>query len=596
MITKKILFYIFSKYSLSMVNYIERINNYSIDKIEKRKCFIFFLRSQKTILLFFFFLIIIKNFFSIIVYRKKFNNLDFNKKTYLFKILKKMKILNSDKSLELFNALISIVTINNEKLEKVKSPKLNIKQHYDCIVIGSGPAGSITGLELINNNKDTIIIEMGSNFNIPSQKHPGDEFYKKWLNSGLSSTVGNATLQYSSGSCLGGGSEINSGLFHNIDTDYLEKIFENKDNYEKYLDVNFQKLLTSNIKHFQSENFQYFKNLHKYVDHGSRKLNWNFENLRKFSTINGNTIIKNSMSNTYLREYNEKGGKILENFEVKKIKLVNNNLIEITAKNKNQNLKLKCNNLFICCGAPYTSKLLKKNKLISKKVNENFHFHPMIKIISKFPEEVNSDNSIDIITTQITEFYPKFLFGNAASGKQFLKIATFGNREAFEDVENNYKKMSIFHSTFSVGHTKVLNIPFLDELLIFNNIDKDEKSLMNDGIKKLIIFLFECGAQYLILCDEKNTKIEQKHIKNIDSILKNIKFNISSVHLLGGLRMSNSKSSALNIYGKVKNMNHNIYVNDSSLLTYDLLRNPQSMIMQVAHINIKNFIDNSKNV
>ena len=104
----------------------------------------------------------------------------------------------------------------------------------------------------------------------------------------------------------------------------------------------------------------------------------------------------------------------------------------------------------------------KKNKLINKDVNEYFHFHPIIKIISKFPEEINSDTSVDVITNQITEFYPRFLFGNAASGKRFLKIATFANKEAFNDVEKNHKKITIFHSSFSEGETKILNIPFLD--------------------------------------------------------------------------------------------------------------------------------------
>ena len=56
--------------------------------------------------------------------------------------------------------------------------------------------------------------------------------------------------------------------------------------------------------------------------------------------------------------------------------------------------------------------------------------------------------------------------------------------------------------------------------------------------------------------------------------------------------MGTDKNSTLDIYGKVKNINHNIYVNDSSLLSYNLLKNPQSMIMQIAHINVKNFLNN----
>ena len=439
MIIKKILKNIFAQYSLSMVNYVEYINDYSINIIKKKKCFLFFLKSQKIILLFFFILIIIKNLFSLIIFRKKFNNLNNIKKNFLFRILKKIKILKSEKSLELFNALISLNIINNEKLKKIKIQNNNFKEHYDCIVIGSGPAGSVTGLELISKKKDTIILEMGSNFDISNQKHPGDEFYTKWKNSGLSSTLGNTMLQYSSGVCLGGGSEINSGLCHNIDVNYLEKIYENKNNFEQYLDKSFFKKYLSDVREFQIENFQYFKNLYKYIENGAEKLNWEYKNLRKFSTIIDQKIEKNSMSKTFLKEYSKKGGKILENFEVKKIKLLKNNLIQITSKNKNNIIKFSCNNLFLCCGAPYTQEILKKNKLINKNINEYFHFHPMIKIISRFPEEVNSDQSIDVITTQITEFYPKFLFGNAASGKQFLKIATFGNKEAFDDVEKNHK-------------------------------------------------------------------------------------------------------------------------------------------------------------
>ena len=595
MILKKIFYNIFSNYSFSMINYIESEYLYSANKYQKKKIFLLFLNSQKIILIYFLFLIIIKNFFSLLLYRKKFNILIYKKKKFLFKILMKMKILQIEKSLELFNALISIETINNEKIKKIKLKKRNFKNEYDCVVIGSGPGGSVTALELINNKKDVLVMEMGSNFNIPNQKHPGDEFYRKWKNSGLSSSLGNTMLQYSSGSCLGGGSEINSGLCHDIDIGYLEKVYGDKSNFKKLLDLNFFKKYVNNIKSYQIDNFKYYKNLYKYIDTGADKLNWSTESLSKFSKIIDNKIVKNSMSRTLLNDYLNKGGAILDNFELKKIKLLKNNKIELITKNKNKKVKLICDNLFICCGAPYSSLILKKNNLIKKKVNDYFHFHPMIKIISKFPKQVNDQNSIDVATTQITQFYPKYLFGNAASGKQFLNIATFNNQNALKDVNNDYKNMTIFHSTFTGGRTKVINIPLLNEPIIFNFINNKEKKLIYEGAKKLIEFLFECGADYLILCDKENTKIFKKDLNSLDKILKNVKFNISSVHLLGGLRMGKNIDDTLDSYGKLKNINHNIYVNDSSLLSYDLLRNPQSMIMQICHINVNNFLTTNKN-
>ena len=61
----------------------------------------------------------------------------------------------------------------------------------------------------------------------------------------------------------------------------------------------------------------------------------------------------------------------------------------------------------------------------------------MFKVIAKYNSKVNSDKSIDVIDSQVTEFFPDFIFGNAASGKQFLKISTFNNSDAYEDVEKN---------------------------------------------------------------------------------------------------------------------------------------------------------------
>ena len=59
----------------------------------------------------------------------------------------------------------------------------------------------------------------------------------------------------------------------------------------------------------------------------------------------------------------------------------------------------------------------------------------MFKVVAKFKDKVNEPRSLDIISSQITEFFPDYIFGNAASGKQFLKISTLNNLQAYKDVE-----------------------------------------------------------------------------------------------------------------------------------------------------------------
>ena len=56
-----------------------------------------------------------------------------------------------------------------------------------------------------------------------------------------------------------------------------------------------------------------------------------------------------------------------------------------------QNKKKKyitCNNVFLCCGSIDNIKILKNNNLLKK--NNKISFHPMIKVVVKFPEKVNS--------------------------------------------------------------------------------------------------------------------------------------------------------------------------------------------------------------
>ena len=103
--------------------------------------------------------------------------------------------------------------------------------------------------------------------------------------------------------------------------------------------------------------------------------------------------------------------------------------------------------------------------------------------------------------------------------------------------------------------------------------------------------MFICNAEYIYLLNEKIT--EYNEIK-IEKILRKNKINLSAVHLLGGLSFGSYKDCSLDINGKIKNINSNIYVNDSFLITENLLKNPQGAILTIAKNNIDNFISMNK--
>ena len=72
--------------------------------------------------------------------------------------LNKIKFLKFEKVLELVHALYALHLLTNEKIKKIEIiPQSNDLDYSENIVIGSGPAGSITANELRKNNFDNSL-------------------------------------------------------------------------------------------------------------------------------------------------------------------------------------------------------------------------------------------------------------------------------------------------------------------------------------------------------------------------------------------------------------------------------------------------------
>jgi len=568
-------------YIIDISNFIEKHihNEEELTKKNYKKIYLSIIKSQLIIKLFISCHIIIYKISTLFLKNKKI-------KLLFFQIFYKYNLFKFQKIVQLTFALKQLSDGNEERL--IKDTKYLNKfvenTYYENIIIGSGPSGCITGLKLSKAGFKTLIIEKGNKYSLPEYKHPISEFQKKWKYAGISGALGNYDFQYSSGECVGGGSEINSGLYHELDAKFLNKLkINNQNNLLTMKDFEWEHLLSKNE---DKKNSLEEKNLKNYFLQGATKLKYKIENLKTFYKNEK----KNSMSKTILEDAVKYGCELLSNTEVIDFKKEGENWnINILFNRKKK--KIFSKRLFLCCGAPYSLNLIKKSNYLKKNFNQDFHFHPMIKLIAKFPEKVNSITNTNVINTQISEFYPNYLFGNAASNLEFLKIFALGNNRVLKDVENNYNYMSIFHVTYSLGTSSFVNLPYIDQNIIRYKFSKNELKIIKEGLHKIINFIFECGAEYIYIQDRKISKVNK--LTNYQEVIENYKYNFSSVHLLGGLKFGNNKDAILNSFGKFKDKNlDNLFVNDSSLLTEKLLKNPQGAIMSIASQNIDQIINN----
>ncbi len=547
---------------------LRNINSYSEFKnLNKKKIYLHICKSDFAIRVFFFLTLKI---FTIC----KFVKLDF---------FKNVPIILSEKVEELVFAIVLLQSKNfNEKLESSNFTISELK--FKNLVIGSGPSGSITAYNLNKFTKDCLLIEGGKSYTIPKSKHPGDEFFYKWRNGGLNSTLFNSKISFSSGFCSGGGSEINSGLFHSPNSVFLENWRKDYNVQEISIEEINKKI--KDIKKICGTSYLEEKNGSSYFFIKGNKINgYKYEHVPSLYD-NKNTLKKNSMSNTYLKEYLDNGGKFLTNFMVKKIKKKSNSWI-VQGTLKNKKIKIDAKNIFLNCGSLETNKIL-----INSSIDGNysdFYFHPMLKVIVEFDKEIQ-DGSQNVHSYQLDNFFPDFIIGEASSGEQFIKIASYKSKYS-EYISKNWKKMSIYHSTFSFGKGKIYKVPFTNEFIYSYKINKKELPIIKKSIKVMCKTLYSGGAKkiYLITNNGLINLNFDSYIEEIERIKKINEIKFSSVHILGGVKSGENSICDFDSWGKFKNSS-GLYVYDSSLINHKLLKNPQGTVMSISNRNVNKFI------
>src|SRR5690242_5755574 len=95
---------------------------------------------------------------------------------------------------------------------------------FEYIIVGSGPGGAVAAYHLAKAGKDVLILEEGQEIS-PDQCRPYglEDMVTKYRNSGLTVMMGRPKVSYVEGRIVGGGSEVNSGLYHRTPFEILEK-------------------------------------------------------------------------------------------------------------------------------------------------------------------------------------------------------------------------------------------------------------------------------------------------------------------------------------------------------------------------------------
>jgi len=443
------------------------------------------------------------------------------------------------------------------------------------VVVGSGPGGSIAAFYLAQAGLDVLLIEEGAEEIVPPFSLK--ELRLKYRGRGQTLAFGSPHVQYVEGCCVGGGSEINSGLYHRLPDPIREE-------WTKRLQI--ASFAASDLEpHYQEcerilsiQTSSHISLASLKIAKGSSKLGWKFVEVPRWFGKEGTRY---SMSKTFIPNFLACGGKLLSNTKVQRLIQKKGGWEIFTSKGS-----IFAETVFLSAGAIQTPWLLERSGL-NKNTGMQLALHPTIKLTARFKEEING-NSVGIPVHQVKEFSPQISLGGSVSRMPHLMAAYAHHPDFPEWFLLHWKHLFTYYAMICTDtRGSIRAIPGCDSPLVTYRMSLQDRELLAQGQKRLAELLFAAGALEVITAAGARCHNPSQLPEAIGKRAKGL----MTIHLCGSCPMGENRSlCAADSFGKVHGL-ENLYISDSSLLGGGPSVNPQGIVMAIARRNVTHFLN-----
>ena len=518
-----------------------------------------------------------------------------NKDAHLIYNTRESKFLPFRNLIKFYDSIFEVANVN-QKLFQQHQKVLNnqTQREFDFVIIGSGPGGAISAKKLQEAGFKTCVLESGSLFNeekiLPFSYN---EMLNKYKYAGIATTFGNANIAYIEGETFGGGSEINSGLYHRTPKEILsfwesnyKLVDSGADKMKKYFKMIEKDLCISYFPNGQIPEASLA------LEIGANKLGWEVQEVPRWFKYDQSQFghgIKMTMTKTYLKNYLENGGLVYGLSKVKTLKTYYDKW-DVNYNTLNVERSIRTKNVILSAGTIETSQILKRSNL-SRLAGKRFQMHPTIKVVALFDKKVNKKD-MGVPVHQVKEFAPDYSLGCSISSKQYLRVAMLDHPNQQSIVDQNWQKMAIYYAMIKPeGNGSIKNLPFFKDPLITYKLTKNDKNNLAKGLKKISQLLLSAGATK-IYPSIKGAPIIKKinDVNQLPSTINPTITSLMSVHLFSSCPIGERKDICVaDSFGKVYD-HEGLFISDGSMLPSAPGVNPQGSIMAFAHRNIERII------
>lgn len=473
-------------------------------------------------------------------------------------------------------------------------------EHHRCevLVVGSGPGGSVTAWTLSSYGKDVLLIEEGAHRKLDSCPPFGiEEILQKYRAAGLNPALGKPAIPFAEGCCVGGGSEINSGLYHRTPPEMLQRWSER---------YRIQSLSDEDLRpHFEACEEALGVQLSPgqpmpaaaKMKLGADALGWKSKEVPRFFKYRDPSSAqtpargtRQSMTETLIPRALSAGCRLMPEVRARSV-VRQDGRWELTATRGGNSVTIEADAVFVCGGAVQTPALLRRSG-IRKNVGNSLALHPTIKVVAVFDTEINEPCG-DVPSHQVTEFLPKACMGCSISSLPHLALAMADHPDANLDLRQMWRRMAIYYAMVPGPATgTVRNVPFSGDPLVRYRLGSLELRSLAKALRDLCRLLLAAGATHLYPSIYGLPALRNEDdLNRIPAELPSDSTSLMTIHLFSSCPMGEAlERCAVDSFGRVHG-HANLYVNDASVLCTAPGVNPQGSIMAIARRNALHFVN-----
>lgn len=468
----------------------------------------------------------------------------------------------------------------------------------EILVIGSGAGGSVTAATLARAGRDVTIVEEGAAVD-PDAHEPFSmaEMVAKYRhNGGAAAALGLPPVAYAEGRCVGGSTEINSGLWARL-PGALADDWARRHSIEEF---------SASVIEGYSARIEQHLNVAKVpgdppsssavLERGADARGWRsveFPRVFRYDAQHRGT--KQTMARTLIPAAVAAGARLVPDCRVDRLVRRGDRIVEARGRHTPEggaaeDLVIRADHVFVCGGAIQTPALLQRSGL-RRNIGRGLKLHPTIRVAARFPYAVDH---ADVPMHRITQFAPTLEIGGSASRRSHVAMALADATPDHADALADWEKIAVYYAATHDGVGRVTALPGLRNPLVTYRLGEGDMSRLARGLILLGEALFGAGAieLYPSMVGGPVVRRPEELVQWWDAVDRN-RAALMTVHMTSSVRIGEDRdATGSDSFGRVWGT-ANLRVNDASLLPDAPGVNPQSTIMSIALRNAEHFLATS---